>query len=132
MTSIAYSPDGIRPISGSYNNTARVWNSETGELLSTLHRRSSGVKSVAYSFDGSRIVSGSGDGTIIVWDAQSGQIVCGPITGYERDVRSVCFSPDGKQIFLASLRGAVCVWDAITGNPWGGATRVVKASLVFF
>ena len=39
VTSIAYSPDGIRPISGSYNNTARVWNSETGQLLSIFNHR---------------------------------------------------------------------------------------------
>ena len=116
VTALAYSPDGTRLVSCSLDKTVRVWNSETGELLSTLSGHSSDVNCVAYSFDGSRIVSGSDDETIIVWDAQIGQIVCGPITGHKGDVSSACFSPDGKQVFSVSWRGAVRVGDAITGR----------------
>ena len=117
VLSVAYSPDGTRLVSGSTDNTVRIWNSETGHLLSTLNGHSNPVLSVAYSLDGSRIVSGSGDNTILVWDAQSGQIVCGPITGHHDCVKSVCFSPDGKQILSGSYDSTARVWDAITGNP---------------
>ena len=134
ISAIAYSPDGTRLISGSDDKTVRIWNSETGQLLSTLSGHSSDVNSVAYSFDGSRIVSGSDDKTIIVWDAQSGQIVCGSFNAAD-SVKSVCFSPDGKQILSGSWDNTVRVWDSLTGRslfpPFIGHTSYVN-SICFF
>ena len=134
VTSIAYSPDGTRLVSGSCDKTVRIWNSETGQLLSTLSGHYGDVNSVAYSFDGSRIVSGSFDRTIIVWDAQSGQIICGPINAADH-VESVCFSQDGKQILSGSQDNTVRVWDALIGQslfpPFTGHTSYVN-SICFF
>ena len=117
MRTVTYSPDGTRLVSGSTDKTIRIWNSETGDLLSILNGHSDSVNSVAYSFDGSRIVSGSEDKTILVWDAQSDRIVCGPITRHKGSVKSVCFSLDGKQVLSGSSDNTVRVWDAITGQP---------------
>ena len=66
VLTVAYSPDGTRLVSGSWDNTVRIWNSRTGDLLSILNVHSHSVDSVAYSFDGARIVSGSDDSTILV------------------------------------------------------------------
>ena len=66
VLTVAYSPDGTRLVSGSWDNTVRIWNSRTGDLLSILNGHSHSVDSVAYSFDGARIVSGSDDSTILV------------------------------------------------------------------
>ena len=132
VEAVAYSPDGTRLVSGSGDRTLRIWNSETGQLLSTLDRHSNDVNSVAYSFDGSRIVSGSDDNTIIVWDAQSGEIVCGPINGHEG---GVCFSLDGKRILSGFRDNMARVWDAVTGqplfSPFSGHTGAVE-SICFF
>ena len=130
---VAYSPGGTRIVSGSEDKTVRVWNTETGRLLSTLNGHSLSVKCVAYSFDGSRIVSGSLDNIIRVWDTQSGQIVCKPITELHSRVTSVCFSPDGKQILSGSCDGTACVCDATTGKPLfppfrGHTNRVTSVS----
>ena len=117
VLSIAYSPIGTRLVSASDDNTVRIWDSETGQLLSILNGHSGSVQSVAYSFDGSRIVSGSRDKTIPVWDAHRGQIVCGPITGHEGGVSSVRFSPDGKRVLSGSSDNTARVWNAATGQP---------------
>ena len=66
VLTVAYSPDGTRLVSGSWDNTVRIWNSRTGDLLSILNVHSHSVDSVAYSFDGAHIVSGSDDSTILV------------------------------------------------------------------
>lgn len=36
VCSIAFSPDGTKIATGSYDNTARIWDVETGELLHCL------------------------------------------------------------------------------------------------
>ena len=49
---MAFSPDGKQIVSGSYDNSVRVWDAVTGTVTSTLQGHSSGVMSVAFSPDG--------------------------------------------------------------------------------
>ncbi len=66
-------PDGRRAVSGSDDETLRVWDLESGRCLRTLEGHSSGVRSVSVTPDGRRAVSGSDDETLRVWDVESGQ-----------------------------------------------------------
>ena len=67
---VAMSPDGQTIVSGSGDNTIKVWNLDTGELLHTLEGHSDSVNSVAISPNGRTIVSGSDDETVKVWQVQ--------------------------------------------------------------
>ncbi|KIJ44866.1 hypothetical protein M422DRAFT_251854 [Sphaerobolus stellatus SS14] len=59
-----------RTVSGSDDQTIRIWNAHTGELITgPLEGHSDQVNSVSFSSDGQRIVSGSDDRTIRIWDA---------------------------------------------------------------
>jgi len=70
VTSVVFSPEGKRIVSGSYDQRILVWNSETGAVVSgPIEGHTSWVTSVVFSPDGKRIVSGSRDRTIRVWDA---------------------------------------------------------------
>ena len=67
VRSVSFSGDGSRIVSGSYDNTVRVWDAVSGEcVLGPLEGHTDGVKSVSFSGDGSRIVSGSYDNTVRV------------------------------------------------------------------
>merc|ERR1711991_222809 len=60
--------DGTKIVSGSDDNTIRVWNVDTGECILTLKGHTSYVLSVGFNHDGTKIVSGSDDNTIRVWN----------------------------------------------------------------
>ena len=64
-------PDG-RVVSGSDDNTLRVWDAAAGQCLQTLEGHQSRITSVAVLPDG-RVVSGSDDGSLRVWDPDSGE-----------------------------------------------------------
>ena len=65
VTSVTLSPDGKHIVSGSGDQTIRVWDAETGEVVSQLFKgHTSFVTSIAFSPDGKRIVSGSDNQTI--------------------------------------------------------------------
>src|SRR5262249_8665581 len=98
--SVAFSPDGKRIVSGSFDNTVKVWDADKGTKTFSLKGHSGPVESVAFSPDGKRIVSGSRDGTVKVWDAGTG-VEAFSLKG-QGVVASVAFSPDGKRIVSGS------------------------------
>jgi WD40 repeat protein len=133
--SVAFSPDGKRIVSGSYDKTVRVWDANSGQLIGKpFQGHKDFVQSVAFSPDGKRIVSGSSDKTVRVWDASNGQPIGKPFQGHGHVVGSVAFSPDGKRIVSGSLDKTVRVWDAnsgqLIGKPFQGHEAEV-ASVAF-
>ena len=67
ICSVAYSPDGTKIISGSADETIKIWDANTGECLKTLEGHLDIIWSVAFSLDGTKIISGSDDTTIKIW-----------------------------------------------------------------
>ena len=69
-------PDGRRVVSGSNDNTLKVWDVATGECVATLEGHSGyEVFGVAVFPDGRRVVSASDDDTLKVWDVATGKCV---------------------------------------------------------
>ena len=52
VTSVGYSPDSERIVTGSFDHTAKVWDAQTGTELFTLAGHGFGIWSVGYSPDG--------------------------------------------------------------------------------
>ncbi len=67
VLSVAISPDGETLVSGSSDNTIKVWNLATGSLKTPLTDHSNSVYSVAISPDGQTLVSGDDGGNIKIW-----------------------------------------------------------------
>ena len=120
VTSIAVSADG-RIVSGSDDNTVRIWNATTGECERVLEGHTGGVKSVATAADG-RIVSGSSDwrtdetadNTVRIWNAATGE--CERVLeGHTGGVWSVLVFAD-RRIVSGSLDATVRIWNAATGK----------------
>ena len=67
--SVAFSPDRKRIITGSTDNTAKIWNAQTGKELLTLKGHTSSVCFVAFSDDGRKIITKSATGIEKIWDS---------------------------------------------------------------
>jgi WD40 repeat protein len=125
VNSAAFSPDGSRIVTASFDGTARVWDAITGAELVVLkgHAKSDVgigssedpvVYSAAFSPDGSRIVTAGSDATARVWDAKTGKELL-VLRGHKRELSAAVFSPDGALILTASYDGPARLWDAKTG-----------------
>ena len=75
VTSVAFSGDGTRAVSGSRDKTLKLWDVGTGDLLRNFEGHADGVTSVSFSPDGTRLVSGSRDKTLKLWDAAKGDLL---------------------------------------------------------
>jgi WD40 repeat protein len=111
VDSASFSPDGSRVVTGSLDQTARVWDAKSGAEVVTLKGHTGVVNSASFSPDGSRIVTGSSDSTAKVWDAESGAEVL-TLKGHYARVTSASFSPDGSRVVTGSWDRTARIWDA--------------------
>jgi WD40 repeat protein len=118
--SAAFSPDGTRIVTASWDNTVRLWDAKTVKPISEpLIGHANAVVTAAFSPDGKLIVTASWDNTARLWDAETGKPIGEALTGHKGSVLSAEFSPDGKRIVTASADRTARLWDAETGKPIG-------------
>ncbi|NQU25418.1 MAG: protein kinase [Candidatus Nealsonbacteria bacterium] len=72
ISTVAFTPDGNRVVTGSANGTIKFWHSSNGEEIGTI-RVDEQIRSIAIFPDGSGMVSASNEGWIRVWDVASGE-----------------------------------------------------------
>ena len=70
--SVAVTHDGFKIVTGSYDETCKVFNLVSGECLMTITGHTDVVRSVAVTSDGSKVVTGSYDKTAKVFDLING------------------------------------------------------------
>ncbi|GET43354.1 WD40 repeat domain-containing protein [Microseira wollei] len=106
-------------VSGSLDNTIKLWHPNRGEEIRTLTGHDGEVFSVAISPDGQTLVSGSWDNTIKLWDLDTGEELH---TIFARNVRYIAISPDGQTLTAGCADGTVKLWHIGTGSLLDGFT----------
>jgi WD40 repeat protein len=98
VSSVAFSPDGQRIISGSWDDLLKVWSVSARKEVASLAGHTNSVFSVAFSPDEQHFVSGSEDGLVKVWSVSDGKEVA-LLAGHTKSIISVALSPDGQLVY---------------------------------
>ncbi len=126
VNSAEFSPDGKKVVTASNDNTAKVWDVESGELLIDIKGHKSHVDLAVFSPDGKvdlavfspdgkKVVTVPMRGEAKVWDADNGHFLT-DLKGHKVGLSSVVFSPDGKRVVTASHDNTAKVWDVESGD----------------
>jgi WD40 repeat protein/serine/threonine protein kinase len=122
VTAVAWSADGKRLVSSSYDGTSRAWDADSGKVALTLDQGvlarvqvpAPGVRirSMAISPDGRWAVMG-GD-QLQLWDVAAGRFHS-TLQGHVPWVMAVAFSPDSSVLASADADGELKLWNTATG-----------------
>ena len=106
VSSVAFSHDDTQIVSGSNDNTVKIWNTGSGACLKTLENYNDSVWSIAFSHDSAQVVSGSADKTVKIWDTDSG--ACLKTLNIGRILDNIAFNTTGS--YLLTNTGTIS-WD---------------------
>jgi hypothetical protein len=115
VTAVGIAPDGRFAVSGSWDNTLRVWDLAASELNKTLIGHVDFISAVAVTPDSRYLVSSSADNTLRLWDLVTGQTKK-TFVGHTDFVTAVAVTPDGQYIVSGSRDHTLRVWDVATAK----------------
>jgi WD40 repeat protein len=122
---VAWSPGGRLVASGS-NPDVILWDSVTGQRLTTLSGHTDQIFSMAWSSAKNLLASASADGTVRIWDTKQGRAIQTLKGSSGASFFSVAWAPDGRKIVAGTQDGEVLVWDVATGKQvavWDGPAK---------
>ncbi|MDZ4859590.1 MAG: protein kinase, partial [Candidatus Hydrogenedentes bacterium] len=110
VTAITCSRDGRLLLTGSEDNTVRMWDRATGVCIRAFEGHQNSITSVHFTPDAQIAMSSSQDRTIKLWNASNGACLR-TLEGHADSVEDVAFSEDGRQALSAGLDSSLRLWD---------------------
>ena len=115
ILALEITPDNKQIVSVYGDNTVRIWDLETGEIIKTIIKYTDLIWSIAITPDSKTLVCGSRDRTIKIIDLATSEIKQ-TLTRHEAAVWAVAISPDGKILASGSSDNTIILWDLQSGE----------------
>ena len=123
VASARFSPNRKYLATGSWDNSARIWDVETGQVVRRLGRElehpqdehQANVTCVDFSPNGQLVLTASEDRTVKLWRVGDWTLVK-TLRGHTDGVLYAVFSHDGRRVLTASRDKTARIWDVETGE----------------
>ena len=114
-TIAALSPDGSLVLTvGDVQRTAKLWNTETGQLVRELKGQDGYIESATFAPDGNTIVTAD-DREAIIWETQTGNLIR-RLPGHVGDINALAFRSNGRILITTGNDGTARFWSMATGE----------------
>ena len=116
IRTVQYSPDGKTIAVACFDQSAKIFDAESGKQLATLPlSNTNGTNSVSFSPNGNTIATGGLHAFVILWDTKTYREKM-RLKGHGIRIYCAMYSPDGTMIASVDKKGLGIVWDATTGE----------------
>ncbi|MEH1866510.1 MAG: serine/threonine-protein kinase [Nostoc sp.] len=112
VLTVAFSPDGQTLATGSDDNTIKLWQVNTGQLICTLVGHSWSVVAVAFTADGETLLSASCDKTVKLWRVSTAEEIV-TLSGHVDTVSAVAVSKVRQLIASGSRDKTIKLWQLV-------------------
>lgn len=120
VRSVEFSRDGLQLISGSTDNTVKLWSTDAGQIVKSFRGHDGAVRAAVFAEADQVVLSASADNHIKKWNIgqyEEVRVLQGVVMeGHQDAILAAGFSPDGKQVVTASRDQTARTWDAKTGR----------------
>ena len=106
---VAWSPDGKRIVTGSWENSVRVFDAATLEVIQELKGHTKGVTDVTFDDRGNRVLSTAADGSVRLWLVSTGQEEAS--LDLKTNLHTAALSPNERLVAAAGSSDAVWLMD---------------------
>ena len=137
ISSLAVSLNGKMVVSGSWDETLRLWDAVTARPIGIpWEGHEEKITAVAFSPDSKTVISGDMDNNLFLWDISTGSLIKklwddGESHSDADKIGSVVFSPDGKTVASGHGDDKIRLWNVSTGKqigePWQGHTSNISS-----
>ncbi|ORY96519.1 WD40-repeat-containing domain protein [Syncephalastrum racemosum] len=108
--------EGREIVSGSSDNTLRIWGTDSSECHAVLEGHRSRIWDVSSTRQGDFVASASGDGTVKIWKVKGSMPACSTtLTGHAGDVYSAQYHPNESHIVTGGYDKNIRLYDVNTG-----------------
>jgi WD40 repeat protein len=107
---VAFSPDGKLLATGSWDQTIKLWEVDTGRCRATLRGHRGRINSVLFDRAGQHVVSAGWDGTVRLWnvDGRGSRI----LIDHPGDIAmNLALAPDGATLAAAYSASGIHLWN---------------------
>jgi len=108
--SVAFSPDSKKIATAGADRTIRIFEVETGKLLTLIEDHADWIFAIAFSPDGKRLASASRDKTSKVFDVEKKESLV-TFPAHAQPVYTVSFTPDGKGVATGGEDNRIRIWN---------------------
>ncbi|KAJ1914309.1 Lissencephaly-1 [Tieghemiomyces parasiticus] len=109
--SVSEEPAGHYAVSGSRDNTLRLWDTMTGQLLHTFKGHDSWVREAVFHPSGKFILSVSDDKSIKIWDIANGRCMKTLADAHDHFATCIAFSTVSPLVVTGSVDQTAKIWE---------------------
>jgi serine/threonine protein kinase len=114
--SVKFSPDGQILASGGADRRIRLWNPNTGKIISTLNEQQESILAMQFMPNGKILVSAGTDRSIQFWDIENKQLLK-TVQSHEQSINALAISKDGQLIISGSSDRTIQIRQLGTSTP---------------
>ncbi len=112
---VSWSSDSSKLATAGSSKIARIWDGNTGALLTTLEGHSDRIMHVSWRPNSDILATGGYDRTAKIWDGETGRLIT-TLEGHLDCVSRVVWSPGGNKLATSGRDGLAKIWDGETGR----------------